>query len=345
MSSIKRNNSVASRGSLRTITTISILFVLIVISFIISMNTGIVRLSPIDVFKTLFGSGTPRQELILFDFRLPRIVISILVGAGLAVSGAILQATFRNELADPGILGINSGASLAVVLFITFFPLNELSPIFMLPFIALLGGSLAAVLINILAYKKGYGISPSRLIITGIAVTSGISAALLMLTVRLDPRNFEFVTIWLSGSIWGTNWKFVLALLPWILILLPFVYFKARTIDVMNLGDYIAAGLGTSVGRDRLVLMGTAVALAGSCIAVGGGISFIGLIAPHIARRLVGPLYRALIPTSALIGGLLLIVADTLARVILQPAEVPTGIVVSMIGAPYFLYLLARARA
>ncbi|MEW9673095.1 FecCD family ABC transporter permease [Ammoniphilus sp. 3BR4] len=318
---------------------------LLILSLLVSVNTGLIRLSPMDVVKTLFGAGTEKQELILFDFRLPRIILSVLVGAGLAVSGAILQGISRNVLADPGILGINAGAGLAVVLFISFYPSKEVAPVFLLPFMALLGAGLTALLIYLLAYKKDQGISPTRLILVGIAVAAGISAAMIVLNTRLDPRTFQLAAIWLAGSIWGTNWKFVLAILPWLIILLPYTIYKARVLNVLNLNEHTAIGLGTSIEKERLGLIATAVALAGSSVAVGGGIGFVGLIGPHLARRLVGPQHQFLIPVSAMAGGLLLIVADTLARYIIQPSEIPVGIVVSVIGAPYFLYLLAKSKA
>ncbi|WP_246566039.1 FecCD family ABC transporter permease [Tissierella simiarum] len=328
----------------RGITVLSILSILIIITFIISINTGYIRLSPIDVIRVLFGGGTDKEKLILFDFRLPRIVISIMIGAGLSLSGCIMQGVSRNALADPGILGINSGAGLMVVLFVSFFSTNSITSIFFLPFLALIGAGLTATLIYVLAYKKHEGISPTRLLLTGIAVQSAISAAMIVLTIRLNPEKFKFVSVWLAGSIWEANWKFVLALLPWLVILIPFVFYKAKVLNVMNMGDQIATGFGVEVEKERRVLLASAVALAGSCVAVSGGISFVGLIAPHLARRLVGPKHEFLLPASALTGSLLVVVADTLGRWIVQPSEIPTGIVVAIVGAPYFLYLLAKTK-
>lgn len=332
------------RKTARSWTIIIVLAVLVVIAFVVSMNTGYTRLSPIDVFKTLFGYGTEQQNLILFDFRLPRIVVSILVGAGLALAGCVLQGITRNPLADPGILGINSGAGLMVVLFVSFYPMNEAAPVFLLPVLALVGAFATAGLLMLLSYKKNEGISPMRMVLVGIAIAAAIQAAMIILTIRLDPNEYQFVQVWMAGSIWGTTWKYVLALLPWIAVLFPFILYKSRTLNVLSLGEQLATGLGTPVGRERLLLLLAAVALAGSCVAVGGGISFIGLIGPHLARRLVGSRHEVLVPASALTGGLLLLVADTIGRVILQPSEIPTGIVVAVIGAPYFLYLLSRAK-
>ncbi len=332
------------RKKLNPVMIMLILGLFIIIAFIMSMNTGFSRLSPVDVIKTLLGEGTEKQNLILFDFRLPRILIAILAGAGLAVSGAILQGVSRNSLADPGILGINAGAGLAVVLFISFFSNEQNVPVLFMPILALVGAGVTAALIYILAYKKGRGISPTRLLLVGIAVGSGISAAMIVLTTRMDQGKFEYAAVWLAGSIWGTNWKFVFALLPWIMFLIPYAIYKSRDLNLLNLGEPIAMGLGARVEWERFSLLAAAVGLAGSCVAVGGSIGFLGLMGPHLARRLVGPRYQFLLPTSALIGGLLLLVADIFARVLIQPTEIPTGIVVSAIGGPYFLYLLAKSK-
>lgn len=329
----------------RKIITLSVLAALIVLVFLISMNTGVIRLSPLEVIKTLFGGGTDKQELVLFEFRLPRIVISLLIGAGLAISGCVMQGISRNELADPGILGINAGAGLMVMLFISFFPSTTAAPVYLLPVLALIGASLTAALICVLAYKKNQGFKPTGLLLTGIAVAAGISAAMIVLTLRLSPEKYQFVATWLAGSIWGSSWKFVLALLPWILVLLPFVMYKAQVMNVLSLGEPMATGLGASVTREQLKLLAAAVGLAASCVAVSGGIGFVGLIAPHLSRRLVGAKHQLLLPVTALVGALLVITADTLGRWIIQPSEIPTGIVVAVIGAPYFLYLLSRSRA
>ena len=343
-------NRTLSAGSdksrrIREVSILSALAVLIVIIFIISMNTGFMRLSPLEVLHTLLGEGSKQQKLILFDFRLPRIVISLLIGAGFAVSGSILQGLSRNALAEPSTLGINAGAGFAVLIFISFVPATTAAPIFVLPLLALAGAALTATLIYFLSYRRADGLSPTRLILIGIAVGAGIYAFQLILSLRLDPQNYQFVAIWLAGKIWGGDWRFVLALLPWILILLPFAFYKARVLNVLNLGDETSKGLGMPLERERLLLLATAVALAGSCVAVSGGIGFVGLIAPHLARRLVGPRHQIQLPAAALIGALLLLTADTIGRWILQPAEIPTGIVVAIIGAPYFLYLLAKSKA
>jgi iron complex transport system permease protein len=328
----------------RGFTVLLVFGILIIIAFLISMNTGYIKLTPLEVFRTFFGGGTDRQHMILFDFRLPRIAISILVGMGLAVSGCILQGITRNPLADPGILGINAGAGLAVLMYIMYFPSTSSAPVYLMPVLAFGGAAITAAVIYLLAFKKNEGVSPIRLLLTGIAVAAAINAATIVLTLRLSPDRFQFVEKWMAGSIWGTNWKFVLALLPWIIVLLPYSFYKSKTLNVLNLGEQLAASLGASVEKERLRLLAIAVGLAGACVSVSGGIAFVGLVAPHLARRLVGSKHQILLPASALTGGFLLIVADTLARWILPGSEIPTGIIVAVIGAPYFLYLLTRSK-
>lgn len=232
-----------------------------------------------------------------------------------------------------------------VMLLISFYPTTSAAPVYLLPVVAFAGAACTAALIYSLAYKRHQGISPIRLLLTGVAVAAGMSAAMIVLTLRLDPDKYQFVATWLAGSIWGTSWKFVLSLLPWIVILLPYVIYKARVMNVLNLGEQTATGLGANVNREQFRLLAAAVGLAASSVAVSGGIGFVGLVGPHLARRLVGPKHQLMLPASALIGALLVIAADTIGRRILQPSEIPTGIVVAVIGAPYFLYLLARTKS
>ncbi|GAE28814.1 ABC-type Fe3+-siderophore transport system [Halalkalibacter hemicellulosilyticusJCM 9152] len=244
---MKRNHMKEKRPALIMI----LLICFIVICFFVSLNLGYIKIGPVDVIKTLFGSGTENNQLVLFEFRLPRMVIALLIGAGLGVAGAILQGVSQNGLADPGILGINAGAGLAVVLFIFFFQgsvsgLGTFS-IFVMPIAALLGGLLAAFLIYTLAWKQG--VTTVRLILVGIGVNAAFGAALLIVQLKMNPQDFMQATIWLSGSIWGANWTFVLTILPWILILIPIVIYKARYLNVLSLGDQVATGLGLMLKR------------------------------------------------------------------------------------------------
>ncbi len=319
-----------------------IYFCIIVVAFI-SMNTGSISIAPQEVIETIIGLGTDKQELILFEFRLPRLLITLLIGMGLSVAGAILQGVSRNELADPGILGIQAGAGLFVILFISFYPSKEAAPGFLMPLFAFCGAGLTAFLIYILAYNKREGIHPTKLILTGIGVAAGISAAIVILMLRLNPYKFQMVTIWLVGSIWVSSWKYVMILLPWIVVLIPLAMLKAKELNLFSLGESIAIGLGVSAAKEKLILIMIAVGLSGACVALGGGISFVGLIAPHIAQRLVGTRHQVLLPTSAMMGGLLLLIADVLSRVALAPSEIPIGIVVAIIGVPYFLYLFIKS--
>jgi iron complex transport system permease protein len=336
-------NGVERRKNVQRFTILAAFFVLILIVFVISMNTGFSRLSPLEVFQTLFGMGTEKQQLILFEFRLPRIVISLLVGAGLAVSGCIMQGISRNALADPSILGISHGAGVMVVLYLSFFPTHLDVPVLFLPVLAFIGGSLAAALVFGLSYEKHEGLLPTRLVLTGVAVAAGLSALMTVLSLRLSRELYQFVAVWLAGSIWGTTWDYVLALSPWIVVLFAFVYYKALVLDVLSFGKSVATGLGASVSKEQVKLLAASVGLAAACVSVSGGIGFVGLIGPHLARRLIGPNHKYLLPASALAGALLLLTADTIGRTILQPSEIHAGIVVAIIGAPYFLYLLARS--
>lgn len=330
----------------RFIAIITLLSLLITVLFIISLNMGVVRIAPLDVFKTLVGLGNDRDELVLFDFRLPRMVLALLIGAGLAMSGAILQGVSKNDLADPGILGINTGAGFAVILFIYFFQgsMTAVSTlgIFLMPLFALIGAVTAALIIYVLAWKKG--IDPIRLILVGIGVNAGFGAAIIIFQLKMNPQDFMQAAVWLSGDIWGANWKVVSVLAPLILILIPFAFYKSHMLNLMNLGDSVAVGLGIRVERERRLLLMLAVALAGFSVAAGGGITFLGLVAPHIAKKVIGPKHQLFLPITALLGAFLLLLADTLGKNLLAPTEIPVGIVVAILSAPYFIYLLMKVK-
>ena len=323
------------------VTTIAAIFLLIAV-FIISVATGFASLTPSELFRTILGQGTPRENLILFEFRLPRIVVAILAGMGLAVSGAILQSITKNPLSDPGILGINAGAGLMVVVYIMFFTVETSSSLYVLPLFALAGGMVTAFVIYVMSYIKGEGVEPTRLVLVGVGLAAALYGATLTLSTRLEMEDYSFMANWMAGRIWGDDWTFVLSLLPWILILIPLTLFKSNVLNTLNLHENVSIGVGVNVGRERIVLIIIAVALASASVAVSGGIAFVGLMAPHIARSLVGPRHQAFLPVAALIGAILLLTADTIGRVILDPSGIPAGIIVTIIGAPYFMYLLAR---
>lgn len=321
-----------------------LLVVLIIITFIISLNVGVSKLTLHELWQTLLGNGTAKQKLVLFDFRLPRMTLSLLIGAGLAASGCVLQGITNNDLADPGILGINAGAGLFVLITLTLFPVTTSLSIFTMPILAFIGSIITALSIYTLAYKRGQGIKPVRLLLTGIAIATGISSVMIVLSLRVSSEHYQFVANWLTGSIWGTDWSYVLAVLPFILLFFLYLSYKSRILNMIQLGDELAMTLGVQLERERRLLLVAAAGLAGASVAVGGGIAFIGLIAPHIARQLVGNDYKYLIGATALVGAWLVLFSDMLGRAILQPAEIPVGIVVAIIGTPYFMYLLIYSK-
>ena len=325
----------------------SILISLIFITFLVSLNMGSLSIKPVDVLKTLIGQGSKAQEIAIFKLRLPRIVIGILVGTALATSGAILQGVTKNDLADSGILGINSGSALFVVMYIYFMNGNVYDgisnlTIFTMPIVALTGAVFAAALIYMLSWNKG--INSSRLLLIGIGVNIAFSSLLTIFQLKFTTQEFNRVMAWTSGSIWGSNWKYVMAILPFILILMFLTIYKSRYLDALNLGDEVSTGLGIEVEKERRKLLLYAVILSGVATSVAGSIGFLGLVAPHIARKLVGPKHSKLIPASALIGTLILLVGDTISRNIIAPMEIPVGIVVAIIGVPYFIYLMMKEK-
>ncbi|PLR67215.1 FecCD family ABC transporter permease [Bacillus sp. UMB0893] len=317
-------------------------FVLLVSAFVISVASGYVSLSPAQLWRTIIGQGTPKEHLILFGFRLPRIFVTILAGMGLAVSGAILQSVTRNPLSDPGILGINAGAGLMVVFYVMFFSGESSIYLYALPLFAMLGGIAAAAFIYLMAFEKGEGVDPVRLVLIGVGLSAALCGAILTLSTRLEREQYDFFANWIAGRIWGDDWVFVLALLPWLLVLLPIVYVKSRVLNTLNLNEQVSVGLGVHVERERLILIFISVALASVSVSVSGGIAFVGLMAPHIARSLVGPRHQNVLPVAAILGAILLLAADTIGRVVLDPSGIPAGVIVTIIGAPYFMYLMVK---
>ncbi|MGO1043053.1 FecCD family ABC transporter permease [Clostridioides difficile] len=327
----------------KTLLVISILMVLIFIAFLVSLNLGSFSIEPMDVIKTFIGQGQRNHEIAIFKLRLPRIVIALLVGSALSTAGVILQGVTKNDLADSGILGINSGAALFVVVYIYLMNGNVYEgmsnlTVFTMPIVALIGALFGAFLIYSLAWKGG--INSSRLLLIGIGVNIAFTSILTIFQLKFTTQEFNRVMVWTSGSIWGTSWKYVIAVLPFIVIFMGITMYKAKYIDVLNLGDEVSTSLGVDVEKQRRRLIIYAVILSGVSTSVAGSISFLGLIAPHIGRKIIGPKHKRLIPVSALIGTLLLLVADTISRNLLAPIEIPVGIVVSIIGVPYFIYLM-----
>ncbi len=328
----------------RTHRVLLILSLLLPLMMIISINSGYTGIGLGGIFRVLTGNGTAREGLILFQFRMPRIAIAMLVGMGFSLSGCVIQGITRNPLADPGILGINAGAGLVVMLFLVLNGTLGFASALALPFMAFVGAAATGMLIYILSYRRRSGPKPIALILNGIAIQAGINALMTLMVLQLDSTQHEFLAKWQTGSIWSSNWKLVVVLVPWIIIGIIILILSARRLDVLTMGDEISYGLGLKVGREKVKLLLTAVSLAAASVAISGSISFVGLIAPHLSRRLVGAKHSVLIPTCALMGALLVLTADTVARTIIQPSEIPTGIVVSVIGAPYFIYLLISQR-
>ncbi|WP_342436840.1 iron ABC transporter permease [Paenibacillus sp. FSL L8-0436] len=320
-----------------------LLVVLVILIVVIGMNSGQMNLSPMEVLRVLLLKGTDKQNLIVFEFRLPRIVLCILVGIGMGVAGSIMQSLLRNDMASPGTLGISSGSGLFVLIYIAIFSVKGVSSAIALPVLAFIGGMTAAVLIFLLSYRRGREISPTGLILTGVAMSSGYGALSLMITLRLDHNQFEFAQRWMAGSLWGDDWKYISVLAPWTVLLAGYAVYKSRVLNTLNLGNETATGLGLAVKPEFLGLTLASVALSSGSVALGGNFFFVGLISPHLARKLVGPNHKLLLPASALTGTLVVLIADTITRTVSFGTDIPTGIIITMLSTPYFLYLLARS--
>ncbi len=318
------------------------LLALLIATLVVSIGLGPASLSYDRLLPTLLGNGSFKEEFVLYSLRLPRLLITVMAGMALALSGAILQGITRNELADPGIIGINTGAGVAVALFFLYFPTDVGSFIYLLPIAAFLGALVTATAIYLFSYDRVQGLQPIRLILTGVGFSMALSGIMVILISSTRREKVDFIAKWLAGNIWGTDWIFVYALLPWLLVLIPLTFYKANKLNLLALNEPVAIGVGVAIEKERIQLLLTAVALAAAAVSVTGGISFIGLMAPHIARALVGPRHQFFLPIALLLGGWLLAFADTIGRNIAGPEGVPAGIVVALIGAPYFIYLLLK---
>ena len=327
----------------RTLRTGTVLLGAVIFAIALGLNTGSMAIPFPDVVKTLLGHGNDRHEMVLFDYRLPRIIITMLAGMGLGIAGALLQGITRNALADPGILGIHAGASFGLLVYMSYFQSLNTLPVLMIPLFTFMGGVLAAALIILFVWERRQGFLPARLILIGIAIAAGFNAASLYLSLQLDERTYSFTASWMLGNIWGRDWINVYAILPWIAALIPIAWMKSRSLNAMALEDASALSLGIPVQRERIQILCIAVALSSASVSMAGGIGFIGLVAPHMARRLVGPYHQYLIPISGLLGMLILVLADTVTRAVFDPKAIPAGIIVAAVGAPYFLYLLRRS--
>jgi len=324
------------------------LAVLLVVSAIISAGIGAVRLHPGEVAKVIWHhlggqiSIDPTADAIVWGLRLPRIALAILVGAALATAGALMQALFHNPMADPYIVGVSSGAAFGAVLMVAL-GLNVVTfGIFsLMPLAAFLGGLLITFLVYALARRTGR-VPIGTLLLTGIAVGGLLQAVTSFLLLQQSSTELRMVMSWLMGSLDGRQWSHVLGLLPYTAIGLLGVLALQRDLNVLALGDETAHHLGVNVERSKFLLLLIASLLAAAAVAVSGIIAFVGLIIPHLMRLIVGPNHRVLLPACLLCGGLLLIWADVIARSLLPGSELPIGIVTSVLGSPFFLYLLHR---
>jgi ABC-type Fe3+-siderophore transport system permease subunit len=301
-----------------------------------SLSVGATPVSLGDVLRALVGQTSNQASQIVIDFQLPRVLLCWLVGTALAVSGAVMQGVIRNPLAAPDIIGVTKGAGFAGMLLLLAIP--GLPVLAVVP-AAFIGGVLAAGMVYLFAYRRGA--TPVRIALVGIAVSAAFEAGIRFLLVR-NPLDVSAALIWLTGSLFGRSMSSVYEILPWVLALVPLIVIWARRLDVLGLGDDLAAGLGEPVERTRRMLLFFAVALAASAVAVAGTIGFVGLIAPHMARRVFGGRHLASIPAAALFGVLLMLFADMLGRGLAPPLEIPAGLVTAVVGGPYFLYLLVK---
>ncbi|CAM3543016.1 iron ABC transporter permease [Brevibacillus invocatus] len=316
-----------------------IALILTVAVAIISLGMGEMKIPPLDVVKVLLGIGSEQHVLIVEQFRMPRIIIAILVGAALASAGAIMQGVIRNPLASPDILGVSGGASVGAVGFLLLF---ETASIHWLPPIAFLGAMLTTLLLYALAWRQG--VTPLRLVMIGVGIKIA-AGAIVTLLIMFSPFLLQNkALLWLTGSIYGVSWSDVQMILPWTMLLIATAAILARRVNIQQLGDEIATGVGSRLQLDRFMLLMICAALVGTAVSVGGDISFVALLAPHIAKQLIGPSFGGALPLSALIGSLIVLIADLIARMAFSPLDVPVGVFTSAVGAPFFIYLLYKNR-
>ncbi|WP_028612686.1 FecCD family ABC transporter permease [Paenibacillus harenae] len=318
------------------------LLLLILATIVVGISIGSGSLSFDRLIQALLGHGTTKENLVLFSIRMPRIVVTLLAGMALALSGAILQGITRNDLADPGIVGINAGAGVAISVFFLYFPLDPKTFAYALPLVAFGGALATAALIYLFSYSKKTGLQPVKLVLVGVGFAMALSGLMIVLISSADYRKVDFIAKWLAGNIWGADWPFVWSLMPWLAILLPYTLYKSNVLNLLAMDEAVAVGAGVSINRNRLLLLGIAVALAAAAVSVTGGIAFVGLMAPHIAKAIIGRRHQYYVPIAVLMGGWLLLFADTVGRNLVDPAGIPAGIMVALIGGPYFLYLLLK---
>lgn len=304
---------------------------------VLTIGIGSTDISIKDIVYVFLGKGDEINASIIMDMRLPRIIVAMFVGASLAISGALLQAVMRNPLADPGITGVSSGASLVAIVVMIYFP--QLYGI--LPLMAFLGAILACVMVFALSWDNG--LNSLRIILAGIAVNAIFLGATSLLSI-LNSDKIQGVLLWINGSLAYRGWNEVKYLVPYSVMGMILSLFCIKGANLLALGDDVAINLGVNVNKTRIFISLVAVFLAGISTSIVGIIGFLGLIVPHICRLIVGYDYKYVIPMSAIWGASLLLLADTLARYIARPIELPVGVIMSMIGGPFFLFLLRRRK-
>ena len=308
---------------------------LMVLLFGLSIRLGTYTLS----FEEIWAAFQPddKNYFTLMEYRLPRAVLAILLGGALAISGVLVQSVVRNPLASPDILGINNAAGLVAVSVLMFLPNLAF---YWMPIFAFLGGVLSFVILWVVC---GFNFRPIKMAIIGVAL-SALWAAISHYLMLTNPVEINTAMLWLTGSLWGRSWSYLNVVLPWLVVLLPLPFIFCRDLDTLGLGENKASTLGVTVNKVQISVLVLAVALSTTAVAICGPIAFLGLVAPHLARRLVGGRHRILLPAALIIGALLLQLSDILARVIDPPTELPAGILTAIIGAPYFFYLLMRTK-
>lgn len=304
--------------------------------FIFAVNTGSLKVTPSELFSGLFIEYNPDVATI-YDLRFPRIFIAMLGGAATAVSGVLLQAVMKNPLADPGIIGVSSGASLVAVIVTAFFP----SLFFLTPMLAFIGGLIAFMLVYSLSWNGG--LSPLRIILVGVAVNA-LCTGLMSAFNSATGSSYTGVASIVNANITQKTWDDFQTLAVYVVIGLVASFFVTNQCNLLSLEDKTARSLGMNVTRSRIVISVIAVLLASISTAVVGAISFLGLIVPHIARLLVGSNHKVLVPYSILLGVFTLLLADTIGRTVASPYEISAAVVMSVIGGPFFIFLLRRSK-
>ncbi|WP_128104318.1 iron chelate uptake ABC transporter family permease subunit [Paenibacillus sp. DCT19] len=324
----------------KSLLVIIVLFILSLIAAIVGTSIGSDYISPLHVLQTILKVGAGDYDFVVLTLRLPRVLLSLLVGAALGMSGAILQGIIRNPLASPDVIGITGGAAVAAVGFVSI--LGGTISIKLLPLFAIIGALVTALVIYVLAWKKG--VTPIRLVLIGIGISAIMGAGTTFMLILSPFYTAGQAYIWLTGSIYGASWLDIRTILPVIIIVVPLAMWFARSLNAQEFGDDVATGLGVTVQWHRSLLLLCSVLLAGIAVAVAGTIGFVGLIAPHIARKLVGRMFGSLLLVSGFVGALLVLSADLIARTAFLPLDVPAGVFTAGIGAPFFLYLLFKNR-